>query len=238
MKEDLTILEEYSAYCSKFFRCSQILRACEKAPLVQSKRCSAKGTSTTGIAQLSTQPHIEQGRRRDASKSRERQNARRGCHQTRLDEMGTADFVRPRDIRHRPILGQFIINWTQWRSGTQVKVSLVDESIVFLGDPTIFSTSATDSRYWQVKMAQKIKKTSFTSHHRLFYFTRMPFGIEKDPDMIQRAMNLLLMKVRWRSAHGYLADIVIFLRTPNDQIDHFLDVLKLLHYACMTLDLK
>ena len=53
----------------------------------------------------------------------------------------------------------------------------MDECIDYLGKATIFTTLDCMSGYWQVDIAEEDRdKTTFTSHHGVYRFLRMPFG--------------------------------------------------------------
>lgn len=64
-------------------------------------------------------------------------------------------------------------------------------------------------------------KTGFTIHPGPFCFTSMNFGLEIVLGMCQQTMHVLLTKVKWKFVLGYLDDIVLFSRTPDEQIDMF-----------------
>lgn len=115
----------------------------------------------------------------------------------------------------------------------------IDECIDSLGESTVFSTLDANSGYWKVEIDDRDKdKTAFTSHHGLYRFTRMPFGLKNAPATFQRAMDVIVAPVRWQTALVYLDDIVIFFRTLEEHITHVRQVLSLLQNAGVTLKVK
>jgi Reverse transcriptase (RNA-dependent DNA polymerase) len=53
-------------------------------------------------------------------------------------------------------------------------------------------------------------KTKFTCHVGTFRFKRTPFGLRNAPSTFQRAMDVILSRVRWQKFLSYLDDIVVF----------------------------
>lgn len=62
----------------------------------------------------------------------------------------------------------------------------------------MFSTLDANSGDFQ-GVAEKIDgdKTAFTSHHKLYRFDQLPFGLTIAPKTIQRAMDSILSIVIW-----------------------------------------
>lgn len=61
-------------------------------------------------------------------------------------------------------------------------------------------------------------KTAFTSHHGLYRFTLMPFGLKNEPSIFQRAMDVKFALEKRQKALVCLDDIVIFSKTPEGHI--------------------
>lgn len=108
-----------------------------------------------------------------------------------------------------------------------------------MGEETVFSTLDANSGYWHVEVDPKDRdKTAFTSHHGLYRFRRIPLGLKNAPATFQRAVDILLMTVKWQFALVYLEDIVTFSTTPRQHIEHTKKVLGLLSKAGVSLKLK
>ena len=115
----------------------------------------------------------------------------------------------------------------------------MDECMDSLGTAKTFSTLDANSGYWQVEIDPKDRdKTAFTSHHGLYRFIRMPFGLKNAPATFQRAIDVILSSVKWQFALVYLDDIVIFSPKPEEHIEHVKKVLMLLQDAGVTIKLR
>ena len=114
----------------------------------------------------------------------------------------------------------------------------MDECIDSLGEATIFSTLDCNSGYWQIEIDDRDKdKTTFTSHSGLFRFLRMPFGLRNAPATFQRAVDIILSKVKWQFALVYLDDVIIYSKTVSDHFNHVRVVLSMLQKAGVSLKL-
>ena len=112
----------------------------------------------------------------------------------------------------------------------------MDECIDSLGSATVFSTLDCNSGYWQLPVAREDQdKTTFTCHAGSYKFLRLPFGLRNAPATFQRAMDIILARVRWRFVLVYLDDIIIFSRGAEEHLSHLESVLKLLQEAGATL---
>ena len=114
----------------------------------------------------------------------------------------------------------------------------MDECIDSLGSATVFSTLDCNSGYWQLPVATKDQdKTTFTCHAGSYKFLRLPFGLRNAPATFQRAMDILLSKVRWKYVLVYLDDIIIFSNGNDEHMKHLETVLGILREAGATLRL-
>ncbi len=115
----------------------------------------------------------------------------------------------------------------------------MDECIDSLGDATVFTTLECNSGYWQIPVHPDDRnKTTFTSHFGTFRFTRMPFGLRNAPAMFQqRAVDIILAGIKWKSCLVYLDNVIVFPRTLEQHFAHLREVLELLKQAGITLKL-
>lgn len=81
-------------------------------------------------------------------------------------------------------------------------------------------------------------KTTFTSHHGLFRFARMPFRLRNAPETCQSGMDILMSLVKWLFALVSLENIVIFSSRPEQHIAHIRIKLNLWKQVGVTLNLK
>ncbi|CAN8063812.1 unnamed protein product [Agarophyton chilense] len=115
----------------------------------------------------------------------------------------------------------------------------MDECIDSLGDAQTFTTLDANSGYCQVHVGEEDRdKTTFTCHAGLFRFTRMPFGLRNAPATFQRALDIILSKVKWTSALVYIHDVIIYSRSVEEHFAHVRTVLTLLAEAGVTLKLR
>ena len=95
----------------------------------------------------------------------------------------------------------------------------MDEFIDSLGDATVFTTLDCNSRYWQVEITEEdLDKTTFASHSGLYRFLRMPFGLKNAPATFQRAVDIILSRVKWETALVYLDDVIVYSRTVTEHM--------------------
>ena len=80
-------------------------------------------------------------------------------------------------------------------------------------------------------------KTTFTCHAGSYKFLRLPFGLRNAPATFQRAMDIILSKVRWKYVLIYLDDIIVFSKGDKEHLKHLISVLKILREAGATLRL-
>ena len=115
----------------------------------------------------------------------------------------------------------------------------MDECIDSLGDATVFTTLDANSGYWQIPIAEEDRdKTTFVCHSGLFRFLRMPFGLKNAPATFQRAIDIILSRVKWEFALVYLDDVIIYSKTVTEHIIHVRQVLGMLRAAGVSLKLR
>lgn len=92
----------------------------------------------------------------------------------------------------------------------------MDECINSLGEATVFTTLDRSSEYWQAGIAKKDRdKTKFASHCVLYRFLCMLFGLKNAPATFQRAVDIILSRAKWETAHVYLDDVIIYSKTTT-----------------------
>ena len=81
----------------------------------------------------------------------------------------------------------------------------MDECIDSLGDAVVFTTLDCNSGYWQIPVHPEDRdKTTFTSHYGIYRFLRLPFGLRNAPATFQRAIDIILSGVKWKTCVVYL----------------------------------
>ena len=115
----------------------------------------------------------------------------------------------------------------------------MDEWLDTLGEAKYFTTLDANNGYWQIPVAEEDRdKTTFTCHAGTYRFLRMPFGLCNAPATFQRAMDILLAGLRWKSCLVYLDDIIVFSRTAEEHLVHVKEILEKLQDAGVSLKLK
>lgn len=86
----------------------------------------------------------------------------------------------------------------------------INECLDVLGETTVFSTLDLQGGYWQIAVDQKhCDKTAFITRYGLYEYTRMPFGLCNAPCTFQRAMELVLHGLQWKTLLIYLNNVII-----------------------------
>ena len=64
--------------------------------------------------------------------------------------------------------------------------------------------------YWQIDIApEDRKKTAFITKYGLYEHRRMSMGLCNAPSTFQRAMNLVLRGLTWKTVLAFLDDILV-----------------------------
>jgi len=92
--------------------------------------------------------------------------------------------------------------------------------------------------YWQVAIAPEDRgKTAFVCHEGAHEYKRMPFGLMNTPATFQRALDMILSGVKWKSCLISLDDVIVYSKTEEEHVGHVDRVLRLLRDAGVTLRL-
>lgn len=112
----------------------------------------------------------------------------------------------------------------------------MDECTDSLGDAALLTTLDCSSRYGQIKIASADrKKTIFAYHFGVFRFIRMPFGMKSIPLTSQKAVDIILSRVKWKTALMFLNDGIMYFKTVPRHLRHVREIPQLLKTAVMTL---
>lgn len=117
---------------------------------------------------------------------------------------------------------RFCIDFRKLNSVTKNEIySLprIDDCLDSLAGKTYFSTLDMASGYFQVPMKKEDKeKTSFTSYHGQYQFTRMAFGLVSAPSTYQRMMDTVLAGLKWQCLAVYIDDVIIHSKSFEEHI--------------------
>jgi hypothetical protein len=91
----------------------------------------------------------------------------------------------------------------------------MDECIDSLGDATVFTTLDCNSGYWQIPVHPDYRdKTTFTSHYGTYQLLRLPLGLRNAPATFQRAIDIILSWVKWKTCLVFFRECHCILRFP------------------------
>jgi len=112
----------------------------------------------------------------------------------------------------------------------------MDDCIDFLGDAKVFSTLDCNSGYWQIPVADEERdKTTFVCHEGAYRYIRLPFGLSNALATFQRAIDMILGGLKWRSCLVYLDDIIVFSQSAGEHVEHLREVFAALRGAGVSL---
>lgn len=107
-----------------------------------------------------------------------------------------------------------------------------------LGDTTKIFALNGNSQYWVEGIAKDNRpETAFTSHQGLSRFACMASRVKNVPGTFQRAVKVLLTKVKVESSVFHLVHIVLYCRSNDEYIDHVRQALTLFHSSGKTFNL-
>jgi hypothetical protein len=103
----------------------------------------------------------------------------------------------------------------------------------------VFTTLDCNSGYWKIPVHPEDRdKTTLTSHYGIYRFLRLPFGLRNAPATFQRAMDIILSGVKWKTFLVYLDDVIVFSKSMKDHLAHVAEALTLLGSVGLSLKLK
>jgi Reverse transcriptase (RNA-dependent DNA polymerase) len=115
----------------------------------------------------------------------------------------------------------------------------MDECIDSLGDAVVFTTLDCNSGYRKIPVHPGDReKNPFTSHYGTYRFLRLPFELGNAPATFQRAIDIVLSGVKWKTCLVYLDYVMVFSGSRSAHLAHVAEVLTLLGNAGFSLKLK
>ncbi|GFX08372.1 retrovirus-related Pol polyprotein from transposon 297 [Trichonephila clavipes] len=114
---------------------------------------------------------------------------------------------------------------------------VIDDLITNIPHTGIMSTLDLKSGYFPFVISPKdIEKTAFITRNGTFAFLRMPFGLSREAQNFQKAVNIILKPVKERFVMVYMDDVIITSPSFNEHLDHLNQVFTLLRDAGRTLN--
>ena len=116
------------------------------------------------------------------------------------------------------------------------EVRNMDYILDTLGKMKYLSSLDIASGYWQIMLdPADCQKTAFTTYKGLYEFIRMPFGLCNAPAMFQRAMQIVLSGLEWKSCFAYIDDVLVASTSFEEHLKHLQEVLTRFHDAGLRL---
>jgi len=81
-------------------------------------------------------------------------------------------------------------------------------------------------------------KTTFVCHEGAYRYIRLPFGLSTAPATFQRAIDMILGGLKWKSCLVYLDDIIFFSQSAGEHVEHLREVFTALRGAGVSLKAK
>jgi hypothetical protein len=114
----------------------------------------------------------------------------------------------------------------------------IQESLVQLSGARFISVLDANKGFHQVSIAPECQHyTAFATHHGLFEYSRMPFGLKNAPAIFQRAMDdIFHAELRTGWLRVYIDDILVY--SASKHLEHLKVVFSKIEAAGFTLSLK
>jgi len=115
----------------------------------------------------------------------------------------------------------------------------MDDCLDFLGDAKVFSTLDCNSRYCQIPVADEDRdKTTFVCQEGGHRYIRLLFGLSNAPATFQRAIDMILGGLKWKSCLVYLDDMIVCSQAAGEHVEHLREVFAALRSAGVSLKAK
>ena len=191
-----------------------------------------------GARPVHAQPYRADGRAREVEQEEIEKMLTQGVIEPAISEWASPIVLVPKpDVSLR-----FCVDYRRLNAITvpdTYPLPRMDECIDSLGDAAIFTTLDCNSGYWQIPVDPPDRdKTTFTAHYDTYRFRRLPFGLRNAPATSQRAIDVILSGVKWKTCLVYLDDVIIFSPDRKSHLKHVDDALYLLRKAGLSLKLR
>ena len=118
-------------------------------------------------------------------------------------------------------------------------LSRMEDCLDSLGDAQVFTSLDCTAGYWQVRLRKDDQeKTAFTTHCGIYHRLSMRFGLTNAPATFQRALDVILLGVKWQICLVYSDDVIIFSANAEQHVKDVDTVLHRLREAGVTLRLE
>ena len=103
----------------------------------------------------------------------------------------------------------------------------MEDCLDCLGGAQVFSTLDLQSGFWQIEIEEDDRqKTAFSTRNGHYEYVTMPFGLCNAPSTFERAMELLMKGLQWKTLILYLDDIIVMAPSFDDHLTRLDEVLS------------
>ena len=132
-------------------------------------------------------------------------------------------YVKKRDGTTRPCVDYRKLNEVTTKDA--YPLPRIEDCLDCLGHVKIFSTLDLQSGYWQIDIKEEDRsKTAFSTRSGHYEYVTMPFGLCNAPSTFERAMELIMKGLQWRTLILYLDDIIVMSTTFEEHIERLDEV--------------
>jgi len=154
-------------------------------------------------------------------------------------ELSISPWSAPVVIAYRNGKPRFCIDYRKLNAVTtldEFPIPRQSEILSSLSGAQVLSSLDALSAFTQLELnPDDVEKTAFRTHHGLFQFKRMPFGLRNGPSIFQRVMQGILAPYLWLFCLVYIDDIVVYSKSYEGHIEHIDLVLEAIEKAGITL---
>ena len=154
-------------------------------------------------------------------------------------EPSVSPWSTPVVIAYRNGKPRFCIDYQKLNTVTvpdEFPIPRQSEILQSLSGAQVLSSLDALSGFTQLELdPDDVEKTAFRTHHGLFQFRQMPFGLRNGSSIFQRVMQGILSPYLWLFCLVYIDDIVVYSKSYKEHIKHLDLVLGAIEKAGITL---
>ena len=107
-------------------------------------------------------------------------------------------------------------------SGDGYPIPSVSNVLDVLSGGKTFAKLDLASGYWQVLVnPEHVHKTAFATHHGLYEFSHMPYGLKTASQTFQRILNSVFADFLYQLLIIYIDDVIVWANTDLEALSHY-----------------
>lgn len=111
----------------------------------------------------------------------------------------------------------------------------IDDTLDQLHGVVIFSSLDLAASFWQVRLTDSTKKTTFICREGLFQFNTMPMDLCNATHTFQRLMDMVLGRLPWKCALVYINNVKIYSRGFEAHVNNLCNIFARIRAAGLKL---